>query len=209
MLLDGGSPKTIATSTGSQATGLVVHYNYVYWLQNGNAGVFKVGTNGVTLSQLYADGPVSPGGLWTLAIDSDYLYWGDPAGGGSLMQIDFDGGSPTVLATGQGTFQGLDQYLGILYWADDVASGQVASYVIADAGLGPVVPNQANPCSTAVFQDHVYWLDQSAGTLLTALGGGAVTTLATGLTNAQSLTVDANSLYWTQSDGTVMQLTPR
>jgi hypothetical protein len=59
-----------------------------------------------------------------------------------------------------------------------------------------------------VSSTTVYWTDLGSGAVLFApIGGGTVTTFASGLGGPDQCTVDGTSVYWTNNaDGTVVSL---
>jgi hypothetical protein len=211
MLLDGGDPLTLATiAAGSQPTAISEQDNHVLWLQNGaEDGLFQVGIAGGAVTQLSPGGGV--GGFWTLTSDQDYIYWGSNAGGGSVMQALLDGGSPTVVASNQGSPRGLSRVEGdVLYWAQDADGGDVVAQFMDAGTVGAIATDQGGPCATAVSDGfRVIWLDQGGSLVTSLFDGGNRVTLATGLVGVQSLAVDGTHVYWTQSNGVVMQLSPK
>jgi hypothetical protein len=126
---------------------------------------------------------------WSIAVAGTSVYWFDTGGSyfsGTLQSVPVSGGTPTTLATKQG-------------WANSVYGFAVDATSIYWANFD--CPIDGGVC------------DGDGAILKTALGGGGVTTLASGQNTPNAVAVAAGSVYWTTEgttlhdglDGTVMR----
>lgn len=134
-----------------------------------------------------------------LAIDATSVYWTDQTGG--VFAEPASGGSPKAFTPSPGPVpEGIAVDATSVYWTSEYESAQPPPASIRRASLadGTVttlvsLPN-GTPHNVAVDATHVFWSD--ADSLSSApLGGGAATTLATGI-HAHRIAVDEAFVYW-------------
>jgi hypothetical protein len=159
-------------------------------------------------------------GAGSVAIDATNVYWADPRDG-TISKEPIRGGTVTTLATGQADPIGISVDQTNVYWANDVFPGNVVSVPIAGGSatvLATAPLARQSFGSTASDGTNVYFVSgggaaSSGSTTVSGsvqrvpVGGGAVTIVATGLSDPIRLKVDANNIYWTDLfAGTVNQL---
>jgi hypothetical protein len=148
---------------------------------------------------------------------------------GMVMKMSLDGGTPTVLASGQGFgIRNIAVDATNVYWAAD--PGTVSKVpktggpvTVLASGLGTIGDLQTDAA-------NVYWIHGTPNKELAATGnyidgdimaisveGGTPTTLVSGQTALAGLAVDGTNVYWTTGgtgpycnmDGTIMKVSPR
>jgi hypothetical protein len=143
-----------------------------------------------------------------LAVDETYVYWteGGP-GTGSIKRHPKDGGGVTGIVANAGLSQ--PRYIAVdgthLYWAETgarirkkpKAGGAISTISEADVSY--------EPRSLAIDETRVFWTD-SAGPggerVRRALKtGNTAESLAVGLTNAHSISLDAEYVYFADNNG--------
>ncbi|GEJ55970.1 IPT/TIG domain-containing protein [Anaeromyxobacter diazotrophicus] len=96
-----------------------------------------------------------------------------------------------------------------------VAAGSCALVVTTALGSATyptfTVDNAHLPFQLVVDPSNVYWTEQEQGGSVKKVGinGGAVTTLATGLSQAMFIAQDASYVYWTESGGGTVKKVPK
>jgi hypothetical protein len=128
--------------------------------------IHRMSTGGGTPTALVSNLPMVMG----LAADTASVYWIE---GGAVKRVSLDGGDVTVLATGQSGAMGLSIDAANVYWTIDDAQ-------IGTCGLCPP-PAPPKATDTTIYS--------------VPLGGGSVSTVATGYTVA-SVASDGANLYW-------------
>ena len=141
-----------------------------------------------------------------LVSDGEAVFWStdaraDQAGVAHIRMRSADG-TIRELAKVTGNVDGLARHGDRLYWtvADGGGPGTIESMSLPN---GPVSssPVGGSPWGIAVSRDHAYWTDFQRGVLSAPLVDGIITGEPTpfgGWTNAQSLIVSNDSLFWVQ-----------
>jgi hypothetical protein len=227
--LGGGTPVTLATSTGGGAPHhMTIDANNVYWT-DGDA-VWQIPKGGGTPLMVAED----HGGLTSgIAVDSSYVYWtseaspdgGSPLNTGSIMKTPIGGGASKVLATGQSIPLDLKVDATNLYWVNQgettAPNGMVMKLPLAGGSAVTLAKGQNTVFDLAIDSTNVYWNDWGQQTLTMTNGsimgvpivGGTPTTIAAQL-QPYDLVVDGTSLYATinfahPSHGTIVKITPK
>jgi sugar lactone lactonase YvrE len=192
--LCGGTPITVARAN---AMALAIDATNVYWTDSpigADLTVYAAGKTGGTpraLATLSYAPPYPARGASGIAVDSSAVYvlgLGDTAATcsgsithcqpGYVIRVPLDGAAPTTLATLDTQPSAIAVDATGVYWV-----------TMSPAGA-PGVPSS-----------------QSQGTVVSApLAGGSVTTLATGRTQPQGLSVQGSMLYWVDLDGMIVSL---
>jgi hypothetical protein len=144
-----------------------------------------------------------------LAIDATNVYWFDESLG--IRRVAKSGGQPiTLLALGPVLAMAVDAQN--LYWTGDLPPGDAwVSNVVMQmpvTGGSPVtLATPAAPTNIAVGGGRVYWTNSIPGTPTDVvesvpIGGGAVTSVATGSDGAGGIATDANYVYWSTPSAT-------
>ncbi len=218
MPLDGGAIISVA-SEQNNPWGLAVDATHVYWANAGDACLDDAGPcSGAILSV-----PLAGGTITTLAsqldlpirvaVDATNVYWtnagrGCPfdAGvsvpinmrcGGSIMTMPLQGGTPTILASGQNNPWGIAVDRNSVYWTN-FGDGTVMKVPRLGGMTTTLATGQNLPYGIVTDATSVYWAGGD-GVRKVPLMGGSIATLATGL--AAGIAVDPSGVYWTTSYG--------
>jgi hypothetical protein len=212
--------------------GIAVQSGTVYWLeQDSNYHIIhSVPAGGGTVMTVYArtpamNDPTEPEN--DLVVDSTRVYFGSPA---DIVSVPLDGGTATVLSQNNEWPLGMAVDTANVYWAtpgpcphppDGGTCQPGFIYQTAKDGTGTPIPlaaGELGPASVAVLGSTVYWVSDGAGdgtnsgvVRSTPVGGGPVTTLASGLPMKYNLNdntagyaamgVDSTGVYFTTYDG--------
>jgi hypothetical protein len=99
--LDGGAPAALVSlGAGHNFTQLVVSPTTAYWLNLASPYILSVPLAGGSVTTFYYDQNLYPIGI---GIDSANVYYTEETGLGPVMACPLDGGTPTMLATNNGT----------------------------------------------------------------------------------------------------------
>lgn len=144
---------------------------------------------------------------WSLAVDDEYVYWGERLGAPSttdirLVRVPLAGGCPEVIANHAG-----NNVLAVvvddatIYWQSGVdilaTDKQSLNTTILASG-------QQAPISLVQDGTHVYWANYSGGHIRrVAKGGGAVETLAGGQNQPRVFDLDDTEVYWGNQAGNI------
>jgi hypothetical protein len=180
-----------------------------YFTQPGAGTVSSVPIAGGTVKMLASISPSTP---QNIAVDANNVYF-TTGGSGQVALCPHAGcgSNPTVLAMGaaQVGAQGIAVDATNVYWVNSTPPGNVSKCAITGCGGNPTViaMSGANSSPTAVAVDatNVYWATGGSGQIMRVpIGGGGVTTLATGLSNASGMALDATFVYY--ADGGTGQI---
>jgi hypothetical protein len=212
--LSGGDP-TMLAFVQKGTVGLALDNRSLYWANKG--GPYRDGT--------IVSVPLGGGAVVTLAgsqdapraiaVDDVGVYW--TAGGsvtddggtstGSVLSVPFDGGGPTVLATGLGRPGPIAAANGVVVYAAAASSGsQIASVPRTGGATTMLATTDRTVVSVAFDGLNAYWADaNSQGIDATTddgriqsvpLAGGAATVLAASVKGPTKLVLLGSSLYW-------------
>jgi hypothetical protein len=192
----GGTP---ATAVSSPVYAFTIDSSSIYWW-TGSSTYFMSMPFGGGASDLFTIGHE----CWDISVSDGYVYCCDSIG--LIMRVPVGGGSATTLATGVGFLsEGLAVNSTNLYWTRNssiwslpVTGGTPVAVATNQGALG--VPP---PVLDASF---VYWT--TAATVMRApLAGGSSVELASGQNSPIGLAIDAGSLYWMNTNGSLMRVT--
>jgi hypothetical protein len=155
--LAGGTPSTVATSTG--AWNIALDATNVYWTTND--GVMMAAKAGGTASRLSGQGPLFP--TEGIAVDATNVYWGSNLMPPGLMTVPVQGGSQSVLyAETPPTAPGaLAIDATSVYWSD--MSNVVHAGPLRGGTASALATGQTNVVAIAVDDSSAYWLVNGNG----------------------------------------------
>jgi len=147
------------------------------------------GTSACTLTQLAGnlDQPQN------IVVDHAYVYF--PASD-SVYKVPIDGGTPVVIASGQGTPESVAVDGTGVYWVDTGTTGTIMAAPLDGGAPFALASGQSNPSGTVVTGGNVYWVTESGGTdaiMTVPTAGGTPTPFAN--VQATNIAVDANNVY--------------
>jgi hypothetical protein len=170
-----------------------------------------------------ASGQSYPEAIAVTGGDVFWVSYGEAIGQGQLLKVPVAGGVPVLLASGH-EFGRIAVDASSVYFTDGNA-GTVMKVPIAGGPTTTLAVGQAGARAVAVDATHVYWTSYSSagcpddggpcspdGAIRRVpIGGGIVTTLASGQESPAGLAVDEQNVYWTSlgiriQDGSVRKV---
>ncbi len=186
MSLSGGAPVTLASGLTSPGY-MGLDASFVYWASYPGKGLFRVAKSGGTAVPIYADTAFHlqvAAGAVTFTTSNGRTVRKIPVAGGAVTTIASEPDVPSDVAVG------LD---GTAYWVTDTSGNVMKSGATPKqlaTGLGRAT-------TVALAQNTVYWGTTSGTIGAVATGGGAATTLFSGLGFIGSMIATDENLYWT------------
>jgi hypothetical protein len=170
-------------------------------------------TNGLCAADTIAMNQQEP---FALVLDGTNVYWTSAGAQNRVFSAPLGGGSPQQLATGQGDPREIALDNGVLYWANfGIGSGNTASIAHYSLPNGPasqlVSSLPTGAWGIAVDGTHVYWANQTAGTISRDTIGTATGAqeLASALQTPWDVVIDNTHVYWTDYDGSDVRRVPK
>jgi hypothetical protein len=205
----------VTLATGVYPLGITVGSSNVYWTDARLDTVMSVPSSGGTPVTL-ASGQLAPQGI---TVDSTSVYWTNPNGGGAgpIISTPLGGGALTTLASGVDSPFAIAVEGTNVFWTSYNGGTLLSAPLPAGGTPTTIASGQGHPMlSIAVDENNVYWTsaedpsgNQGNGSVMSApLGGGALTTLASGQNTPDGIAVDSTSVYWIDSGTGVLQSCP-
>jgi hypothetical protein len=206
MPLGGGSPVELVTLPEPDAlrpADIAVDATHVYWTNEGDLGfVAKVPLEGGSPTRLM-DALTYPGAI---AVDDTHVYWSNffsttDGGSSSLMKVPLDGGTGTVLASSLDPVTDIAVDAGQVYF---VINNQYVRSVsrISSAG-GPVTTLSANHATCMAVDSTGVYIggagEYQNSVVRYSLDAGGETVLGGGAFFANSIALDADSVFWSSA----------
>jgi PKD repeat protein len=185
-------PETLATGVTGPVD-IAVDDTNVYWTEfYGLKKVSKTGSSVVTLATS------SYNSITGLAIDNDYVYFGDNVGNPAslIKKVPKTGGSVITLVSGLPSVCRVSVDSSYVYWtASD--GGTVNKMPINGGSVSELADGSNTPCAITVDNSNVYWSEfTNPGSVnKVSKNGDLVTTLASNA-NSLGIAVDSNYIYW-------------
>lgn len=210
----GGPPELVGRTSNpvQQSVNAVVTVGErVYWDNPYGGSIDSTVLTGGPVESVYV-APDSACGPTPIATDGTSLFWAESCRG-TVLKMPAAGGSVTVLASGQGWVSDLRHDGEHLYWVAtlDMYSDHPRAQVVRvhrDGGVPSVLAEQPGGAwAIAIDPTHVYWTSWPGTALgsgdigvqslsrVSRDGSGGIEVVATGLTDALGLAVDANWVY--------------
>lgn len=187
------------------------HAGALFWSNAtpGKMGAWRIATTGVGKAQITSD--PTPYGI---AADDTGIFWLLQSNSqATLLRAKLDGTGVSILTTKPDAAEELALDLAHVYITSPTA-GLITSVKKNGAGMATLVAG-GHPLGIAVDDTYVYWTDAEAGAISRVDKAGAnVESLASGQHRPTRITVDADTIYWTNegdpscvaSTGSVMKL---
>jgi hypothetical protein len=213
VLKTGGAVKTLASGLGG-VNDLVSDGTTVFWtefnIMSGDGSIKSVAKIGGPVQVLASGSPPTPNGPpspydvffpGSIAVDTNFVYWGEDAGGGAVRRVGKAGGAVTDIGRGLGFASALTD--GAFFY--EVTSQQVRRMPITGSHVD-VLANYAsnNPMAAILDATKLYWAELTGpGGKIDSIpkAGGKVTTLVSNLFDPHSVAVDDGFAYYFTSPG--------
>jgi hypothetical protein len=184
--------------------GIATDGTYVYWTNRGSGQVARCNMD-LTGRTALASGIQVPTGI---AIDTTDVYFTE-SGTRRIWTVPKMGGTPSVRFNGGEGPAGLWVYGRDLYWTSFWGSTLVRASL--DTGVQTIVSSSlpGRNCGVAVDGTYIYLTSANTNSVMRMpIGGGAVTTLASGQPYPVFMALDSNYLYWANASGLALMRIP-
>jgi hypothetical protein len=165
--LDGGTPTSLSQFPGN-AYQLVISPTQAYWSEYASDRIYSAPLAGGAPTLFFYDSNYYIAGI---AIDKTYVYYTEESGLGPVGAIPFDGGTPKLLATNNGTESAVSDGVNVYFTS---ANGDPPLYdgavlrVPVTGGTPITIATGGAPDSIAIDETSVYWASSSKGTITKA-----------------------------------------
>lgn len=212
----GGFVSVLAGGLGA-VNGFAIGETHLYWTEidiaTGNGSAKKVPKSGGTVTTLTEGIPTGsafnvffPGGP---AVDSDFVYWGETAGGGAIRRVPKTGETAADLGRGQGIGpDSLAVDTDFIYGVEASGSGNAAGRAVRiskEGGNFEILASSLENAFSPVLDDgFLYWIelaDPDGKASRVPIAGGAVTVLVAGLSSPHNIVVDKDFAYYPGRSG--------
>lgn len=177
----------------------------VYWTAWSAAfgGVFSVPVNGGALNQL-----TTTSDTYGITTDGTNIYYTQYLTSGSVYNVPTGGGSPVLMAMGQGRPTSVSAAGGYVFFANPYTGNISKSLNDGSTNVTVVAASQGAPPGVVADDSYVYWTcgctSTTSGISRAPIGGGAPAVLAMNQAFPLNITMDANNVYWTNQGSTMM-----
>ena len=152
-----------------------------------------------------AVGPSVPADVAGLAVSGTSLFYASYSGT-TVHSVPLSGGTPSPFASGQNRPFDVAIYGANLYWSN-YQSGAIASKPLAGGAVSAVSSSPGFATWIAVDTANVYWLDGNVNKAVRTGGPAVVLSVAHSL-HLVGLAVDAQYVYWGDTDLGVIRKAP-
>lgn len=221
---NGGSTTILASGLNYPQGPAAMNSTHIYW-QEPTSIIKKISIDGGTVTTFYNGTPI-----WSLgyiSLDATEIFWSEPntdATTHDLKKMSLEGSNVTTLAT-QLSASGANIVLDTnnVYWSDQgvppygqpIAGGGVVKKISKNGGSATTLASGLNaPSGIALdsYNGYLYWsdggtwtsdvYDTNTGSIKKiSIGGGTITTLASGLNAPGTIQLDNMNIYWAETPG--------
>lgn len=180
----GQLPTVLATLGSDLVDDIAVDKHNVYFTSHGftSGGVHKVPKTGGA-SVLLGTSSLPKG----IAVDATNVYWSDFT---SINKVPIAGGASVMLSGGEPPGYGIAVDQGKVYWMDQAEVLEIPTAGGSESAIAPTNEGE----EIAVRNGTVFYTTKDS--IMRALGGSPVTTLASGQNHPVALAVDDTNVYW-------------
>jgi hypothetical protein len=210
-----------AFTIGSSVTAydMIVSNGTLYWVDEQSTVWTCAIKNNACSAQTFAAGQSTPERITLGGSGNGTVYWSNYGSGsgsdGTIVSLPLAGGTPSTLASGLWTPQGIAADGTYVFWAESYAPiPQIVRRPVGSATTTSLPTGASSaPTAVAVGAGTIYWSDAVAGTGgsvdTSPEGSLSVTSLQGGQASPWDIAVDATYLYWVDyaNPGTVWQYT--
>jgi len=191
----GAAPTALASLGTSFPISLALSGGNVYFT---NGSLWEVTTGGGSPTML------APAASFGVAATTTEVLWASSQG--TVMSEPVSGsGAPIALASGQGGPYSIAVSGTNVYFTDSSTSELLRVPLAGGAAAPTMLSTDADEAPIATDGTNVYFTDGIGDVLMVSVGGGTITTLATGQYPV-TFAVDSVNLYWTSQGDNVMQM---
>jgi streptogramin lyase len=190
--------------------------NYVFSLAANSSFIYGIkydtefsGENSVfrgSISSKQIENFVSPISPRHLAVDNNYIYFGDLYYK-VIFRQSITGSSDPVFLSEDNHPRQITVDNSFVYWAN--GSSPTGIYKVSkNGGIKEKLTDAINAWGIYLYNDYLYWTDSDGGTInRISKNGGTNEVLAENQSSPRNITVDSHAVYWSNSgNNTVMKL---
>jgi len=201
LVIADGSLALFAETGGALTHGLAQDASFVYWTENPEGYVARIGKADGSPVEPLTSGQNAP---TLVAVNATQVVWYNE-GDDSIQALPVAGGTPTYLVAGQAAVDlAIDDTAAV--WTSSGA-GAVIRYDFASQTSDTLEAGLGDPGGIALVAGRAFACDATAGRIVAVpVAGGAVEDVASDPGGPRHLVADGTGLYWSNDSGQVLHL---